>query len=247
MHGATIARTGTIMFRRQLPRVYELRDLAGAPVPPDAAFQTLEGRLQESPSCMEVFGSLERQLDGLDDVAWAFLKSKAGRYLTVRHATRGWQQLVDALNEVRAYNYLKTIGCSDVQFIEESAKPRQQSPDLRAVLHGKTVLCEVKSINVSDRELQARQDSTAQESQVHLDPGFLRKLKCDTKNAWKQLQAYIVAGEVRYFVYFIVCFDDWSGDYDDRYVDEIRRSLNENAISGRWTQFWTVPGCVADT
>lgn len=218
------------MFRRQLPRVYELRDLAGAPVHPDAVFQTLEARLQESPSCMQVFVALEQQLHGLDDGAWTFLKSKAGRYLTVRHPMRGWQQLFDVLNEARAYSHLKKIGCSDVRFIEESAKPGQKSPDLHGVLQGATVLCEVKTINVSDRELRARQCSTAQDSEVHLDPGFLRKLRSDITKAWDQLQAYAVMGEVRYYVYLIVCFDDWTGDYEDTYVQEIRQSLNENAI-----------------
>src|SRR5580692_10208277 len=106
------------MFRQQLPRLYELRDLIANPTSPGAYFQNLDNNLQVSPTAMQAFSDREKDFQGLDAAAWAYLKDEAVPYLS-RKATngRGWQQLFDILNQARAYNYLKSIGCASVRFV----------------------------------------------------------------------------------------------------------------------------------
>ena len=59
------------MFRKLLPRMYELRDSIEVPALPGAAFQNLENTLQD-PSPMQVFVGWERELQGLDIAAGNF-------------------------------------------------------------------------------------------------------------------------------------------------------------------------------
>ena len=86
--------------------------------------------------------------------AWVSLKSKACTYLNRNRKARGWQQLFNALGEACAYNYLwKYEGFSAVRFIPES---NDRTPDLEGVRDHERVLCEVKTINISDDEVGAR-------------------------------------------------------------------------------------------
>ena len=68
-----------------------------------------------------------------------------------RTRKNGWGPLFDALNEVKGYKHLKHLGCVDIAFITPSYA--QKSPDLVGHINGRKVLCEVKTINVSEGEL----------------------------------------------------------------------------------------------
>ena len=73
---------------------------------------------------------------------------------------RGWQQLFDILNQARAYNYLKTLGCSNILFIPRADNQALRTPDIEAILGSDRVLCEVKTINISQKEIHARTSFT---------------------------------------------------------------------------------------
>lgn len=92
------------MFRKELPRIYELRDLLPDPVPLGAYFQNLEESLARIPQKLKQFRDIERDLEGLDPEAWEALKSDLKPLLAAKHPTRGWQSLFDKLNEAKAYN-----------------------------------------------------------------------------------------------------------------------------------------------
>ena len=64
------------MFRKQLPRIYELKDLLDDPPAPDAHFLEFDTLLQ-NPSRLAAFVPWEREFQGLDDAAWASLKGEA--------------------------------------------------------------------------------------------------------------------------------------------------------------------------
>ena len=92
------------MFREQLPRVYELRDLITRPTAPDAYFQYFDDSLRDEPSKMKVWCARERELQRLDANAWRFLKDEALPYPTKKGPERrGWEQLIAMLNQARAY------------------------------------------------------------------------------------------------------------------------------------------------
>jgi hypothetical protein len=120
------------MFRSELPRIYELRDLLPDPVPPGAYFRNLDQSLAEIPQKLKQFRDIERDLEGLDLEAWVSLRSELKPLLTTRDPTRGWQALFDKLNEAKAYNYLRKAGYHGVRFIPRSKVKGQRTPDLSA-------------------------------------------------------------------------------------------------------------------
>jgi hypothetical protein len=212
-------------FRDQLPRFYELKDLTD-PSHKDAYFQNLEKHLRDPDGmCLQIFLLWEKELDGLDPTAWDLLKGKASRYLMLKDQKRGWQQLFDSLGEACAYNFLKeSRGCSSVRFIPESDN---STPDLEGSSIAGRVFCEVKTINISDIEADARHRPGIVRGVEHqLTEGFLRKLDSDIAKAKKQLQNYASGPGTPQLIYVNICFDDWSGVYKEDYIQQIRDHIS---------------------
>ena len=221
------------MLRMQLPRVYELRDLISDPTSPDAYFHNFDKYVPDSVHARAIYDRLERDLQGLDGDAWEFLKSEASPYLVRKdQGGRGWQQLFDILNQARAYNYLKTVGASNIRFIPRAKQRRVRTPDLEGVLDAGTVLCEVKTINISRKEVRARNEFTLRNIATRLDDGFLHKLKSDITEAKEQLHAYDATFGVRHYVYINLCFDDSLGEYKEEYFRQVDRYLSSHPVPG---------------
>jgi hypothetical protein len=214
---------GGATLRSQLPRFYELKDLLVDPSHPDAYFQSFENLLRDE-SCFDTFARWEKELQGLDTDAWQCLKGKASPYLKRKDNCRGWQQLFDALGEASAYNYLRrSEGCSKVWFVPESDG---RTPDLEGVRDGVRVLCEVKTINISDDEVRARRGPPAvRKVSDRLMEGFFRKLDSDISIAKGQLQSYDPGSDARHLLYINICFDDWLGFYGEDYLGQISQHL----------------------
>ena len=131
----------------------------------------------------------ERPLEALDDAAWRDLLSRAAPLTMQRDAKRGWQSLFDTLSESKGHAYLKTLGCSDISFIKRDGR---KTPDLRAVLDGRRVLCEVKTINVSQDEADRRErihrgEMFATEVATTVTSGMLDKVIGTLAHAVEQL------------------------------------------------------------
>lgn len=218
-----------------MPRIYELRDLINNPAIPDAFFQQFDTSIRDEPSKKETLLAREHDLRGLDEAAWQFLKKEALPYLTKRDSNgRGWQQLWAILYQARAYNYLRTIGCSNVHFIPRASR---QTPDLQAESNSVKVLCEVKTVNISNQEACARSRLTERaitsgSTTDRLAPEFLNKLMCSLARAREQLGSYDGSQAARRLAYVIVDFDDFLGEYKDCYYRQIDQHLVENAILG---------------
>lgn len=216
------------MYRRELPRVFELHDLVMPSSSPDAYFRNFEKSLSEIRQKLKQFRDLEADLQGLDTEAWAFLKSEVAPLLRVRHPTRGWQFLFDKLNQAKAYNYLKSAGYPNVRFIPPSAVPGQQTPDLEA----DGVLCEVKTINASDAEANRRHSGGVGSVTDQLDEGFFRKLSSDLKKAKAQMVSYDGSVGSKQIVYIIANFDDSLHEYADRYQRQIGSYVAADPVPG---------------
>jgi hypothetical protein len=172
---------------------------------------------------------LEKELQGLDSNAWEFLKGEASAYLVHRDQSgRGWQQLFDILNQARAYNYLRTLSCSTVRFIPRAKIQGLRTPDLEAALGSKRILCEVKTINVSQEEVRARNEPTVRSTAIRLEDGFFRKLRSDIRVAKEQMHAYDAMGTAQRYVYINLCFDDFLAEYKDEYFRQIDQYLSDN-------------------
>jgi len=221
------------MFRMQLSRIYELRDLIRDPTSSGAFFQNFDTYAQDSLHARQQYERWEKDLQGLDADSWEALKREASPYLMHKDRNgRGWQQLFDILNQAHAYNYLKTIGCSNVCLFPRATQGSTRTPDLEGFLDASRVLCEVKTINISQKEVRARKEGTAKNITNKLDDGLLRKLHSDITGARDQLHAYAATGGARYYVYIVLCFDDWLGEYKEEYFRQIDQYLLDCSIPG---------------
>ncbi len=223
------------MFRKELPRLYELRDQIKETDCPNAYFRDFENKLKDS-HWKEKYLDLEKELQGLDPDAWEFLKNEAAPYLIKdNETTRRWEQLFNTLqSQARAYNYLKKLGCTNVQFIPRSHKSRVQTPDLEGMMGLGKVLCEVKTINMSEKEAKNRHNvrvcgyGDARDTEDRLDDCFFKKLESDITKAKRQLESYDPDSKARHMVFIVPNFDDFFGEYKDRYFRQIDHYFSEN-------------------
>ncbi len=216
------------MYRRELPRIFELHDLIMPSSSPDAYFRNFEKSVSEIRQKLKQFWGIEGDLQGLDADAWIFLKSEVAPLLRVRHSTRGWQALFDKLNQAKAFNYLKSAAYRNVRFIPPSAVKGQQRPDLEA----DGVLCEVKTINASDVEADRRDSGGVGNVTGRLDEGFFRKLSSDLKKAKAQMVSYDASGNSKHIAYVIIDFDDHLHEYADRYQHQIDNFIAGDPVPG---------------
>ena len=214
------------MFLSGFPRLSELRDTLRTPIPPDAFFYDCDRTLAESPQKRKQFWDIESDLQSLDPEAWAFLKKELTPLLKAKHPTRGWQQLFDKLNQARAYRHLVAQGCAGIRFIPESKKVSRQTPDLEGTLEGQTILCEVKTINVSDDEADRFHRHGVLQVTDQLSDKFFAKFASILRTADAQINAFCQAADVRKIAYVIVNFDDHLHEYVDRYCGQIEERLS---------------------
>ena len=219
-------------FRIELPRIYELKDLVD-PSHPDAYFQNFEETLEVwVASC--AFRELEDRLAALDDAAWQDLKKRAAPLLTKRSTGRGWRELFDILrSETRAFGYLQSIGCTGVHFI--ITRKNRKTPDLGASQDGRSVFCEVKTVNISCDEAEKRSRGRGHYSVVSsrsqdVSDGFLKKLSCTLAAAVGQLDAADPKRQARRVIFTMLHFDDWWGDRQARYIAQIDEHLMQRPV-----------------
>lgn len=212
------------MFRTELSRIYELSDLVPKPHPSDFYFKDIE-KLGEIPQQLRQFRDLERDLQSLEESAWNFLKSELTPLLSVRDTARGWQALFDMMNLAKAYRHLKTARHEKIEFIPRSIIKGQQTPDLRSQLDSANVLCEVKTINISEVEAERRVSGGVGTTAFAMGEGFFRKLESDLTQAKKQMLAFDPRPTTKKVVYVIVNFDDLLHELVDIYRTEIDNYL----------------------
>ena len=90
----------------------------------------------------------------------------------------------------------------------------------------------MKTINISQKEVRARNEFTVRQTTTQLDNGFLRKLHSDISEAKDQLRAHYVSGEGRCYVYINLCFDDFLGEYKEEYFKQIDQYLSDRLTPG---------------
>jgi hypothetical protein len=216
------------VYRVQLARVYELRDLTEHSSSPDVYFQNFETSLSDIPQKLKQFRDIERDLQGLDADAWAFLKSEVAPLLAIKDSKRGWQPLFDKLNQAKAFNHLREAEYQNIRFVPPSAVGSQQTPDLQA----DGALCEVKTINISEVEADRRDSGGVGTSTDYLDEGFFRKLSSDLRKAKAQMAEYDAGSGTKYIAYVVINFDDRSHEYADRYQPQIDQYIASDPVPG---------------
>jgi hypothetical protein len=140
------------------------------------------------------------------------------------------QPLFNILNQAKACNYLKRSGCTDIAFIPPSCVKGKRTPDIKAELNLTPVLCEVKTINISESEADRRLSGGVGSSMDRLQDGFFKKLVSDLVQAKDQMLAYDHGAAAQKIAYVIVNFDDSLHEYADRYQAQIDQMLMRNDI-----------------
>jgi hypothetical protein len=165
------------------------------------------------------------EFQGLDAEAWELLKGEALPRMKAQHPTRKWQQLFDTLNEAKRYNYLVRIGCTDIKFIPRATTDKVQTPDLRGFLGATPVLCEVKTINVSDDEANRLATGGVGTTLRYLERPFFNKVSSTIRTAATQLLAFDRDLSSRRIAYVVFNFDDRIHEYADEYQKQIEAFL----------------------
>jgi hypothetical protein len=101
---------------------------------------------------------------------------------------------------------------------------------LGADAQGQKVLCDVKTINRSDVEVDRFKSGGVGTTKEHLDASFFGKLKSDLEYAKRQMLAYDLDSAVRKIAYVIVNYDDNQHECGDLYENQIAQFSANNPI-----------------
>lgn len=226
------------MSRAEMPRVYELCDLIADRSSQSSYFQDFDRSVVSEPEKKRAWLAREREFQRLHDAAWEFLKDEARPYLSARDSKgRGWEQLISILNQARAYNYLVDRGCSDVRFVERAKEQNRETPDLEADLDGATIVCEVKTLNASQVEIERRQSGGVGSETNVLSVPFFEKLDRTVEKAESQMLSY-AGGDAEHTVFFILNFDDLLAEYKGDYFGQIDDHLGSSHPTGANLAFY---------
>jgi hypothetical protein len=216
------------MFRKQLPRIYELYDLIPDPPPPGALFRDLDASLTAYPQKLKQYRDIEQDLRSLDPAAWTFLKSELTPLMSAPVEKRGWEALFNILNQAKAYNHLKALGYADVRFIPRAKLRSRRTPDLAAYSGSIKALCEVKTINVSEDEANRQFSGGVGSTEAELDAGFFVKLAHDLGEAKAQMESFDASSDIRRIAYVVVNYDDHLHEASDLYRAQIKQYLERS-------------------
>ncbi len=221
-------------YRRQLPRLFELHDLLPYPLPAEAYFQDFEKSLGKTPQKLKQFRDVEDDLQCLDGAAWRSFKEEIRglKLLERKDPKRGWQAVFDKLNEAKGYRYLKRVGYTDIRFLPRAKRRDEQTPDLEAKRGAEIALCEVKTINVSDAEVERARAGAVSSVAGQLDQMFIRKFNNTITLAKSQLEAHHAAVATKLIAYVVLNFDDLLHEYADRYRMQIESHLESSPVPG---------------
>ena len=195
------------------------------PIYEGEAFFEFWSSIENSPIKKKVFEDIERHLEDVDEEQWkSFLPRVVDRFKN-REVYRGWQQAFDVLPEAVAFSILKRNGFSDIRFLPliENLK----TPDLIAKRGSTLVAIEVKSINPSEDEIQARRNMTARRSGQPLNEKFFSKLQSTLSFASKQLATQQSDEKM---IFLFLDFDDSLSEYVVNDLTQIRYWLHTHEM-----------------
>lgn len=217
--------------KKDFPRIFGIIEVNESLKSQCTLFKNFEMNLAD-PDIRNIWEGRETEFQKLPKEAWDSFKEKIKPYLGSRHTDRGYEQLIATLNEAYTYNYLVLVGCDRVQFIPESQS--QPSPDLQGWLEDQTILCEVKTIQASDNEIQERKKrirvSTADQKQT-LPEEFFNKLEKTINKARDQLDSFNSEAKTK-IVFLYLNFDDSWGKFKNEYFAQMNIYFSNNPPCG---------------
>ena len=174
---------------------------------------------------VQAFSLIENELSALDDISWNFLKAEAKTLCVKSDERRGWNQLFDKLNEAKGYCFLKLMGCTNISFIHRETKSNIETPDLVGWKNTSQVLCEVKTINISDGLVSERINMSGMYAQNTLTAGLTNKLESTITKAVSQLNSYSKLPDTKKYMFLVITYDE-DLDYRNELNTQTRNLFN---------------------
>ncbi len=185
--------------------------------PQDDFFANFEDSCKNCLDKEKCYRTYNGALKVLDAESWQILKDKVLNQFLNHRKGQTKQGFFNQLNEAFAYRYLVSKGFKDIRFIKEAEDKR--SPDIKFSVNNTWCCCEVKTLGISDDEINRRDTMAAYDNSVYvsLTDGFLNKFHDAVNTARKQISAFGSDG----LVYIIIEFDDGALDYYQNYRKQL--------------------------
>lgn len=173
------------------------------------------------PELEKEFAPYESSLKILDNESLTILSEKSKLAFSSDHRYRGKHQFFDTLNEALAYEYLVDTGFENVRFLREDKK--HKTPDISFFYKDTNHFCEVKTIGISDKEIELQQSDKAFNCSIYikLNDSFFEKLHKTIANANHQILSRSSSG----IIYIIIDFDDFTLTHYATYQEQLREYL----------------------
>jgi hypothetical protein len=213
----------------ELARIRELVAAAQDARRPTSYARDFDGALAANAINPVVLADYERDLLQLDAEARRVLKAAAIKRL-IRNKRKGWEPLFDLLSEAKGYAYLAALGCTGIQIVPSSYD--YKTPDLKAELNGRLVLCEVKTINMSDDgRTVCDGDGTSRSGRCLSEEFLAGKLTWTLRAAKAQLDGF-PSSAARKIAYVVFNPDESLHDYADDYSLQLQAFLRASPLEG---------------
>lgn len=182
------------------------------------------------------FATWETLLQSLDAASLEiFLRKTAGRVSARPNHSRGWGQLVEAVNEVRGYVHAQSLGFSTCRLLNEQAHP---FPDVEAAGVAGRCLIEVKTIQESDEEIELR--GQLQRAESGLPQRLKRVLRKRYSHAVNQIAGHPWATDARRICYMVITLDlctvlaDENKELLRRFIQDLQGDVEIHYVSQYW-------------
>ena len=169
-----------------------------------------------------ILQTYNRALSTLDKPSWELLKCKATANFSGTSSRRGKNSFFSHLNEAFAYRYLHQRGCELIAFIPEVTNGK--SPDLSFMENGTMRVCEVKTIEISDEDIDRTVCGDTFDASVYKAltlPFIYDKLDKTLSRAVDQIRSREIG-----LVYLIVNFDDFTLRHYQTYRCQLLKFLS---------------------
>ncbi len=208
-----------------MTRIRELISAVTKAYPEDRLFENFAESCRMDEAKKRYYQTYEDALRLLDSQSWQVLKDKAVKHFRDHRKGQRKQGFFNQLNEAFAYRHLVQRKYANVQMLSESQK---STPDIRYFESGRVKHCEVKTLGISDEEIQRRRPGPAYDGIVYtrLGDGFFTKFRKDFEIARTQINAQGAGG----LVYLVVLCDDWSLAYYNEYRQQLVSYCRERDI-----------------
>ena len=179
--------------------------------PNDGFFAGFEESCRRSVGKRRAYQTYQDALRVLDEESWQVLKDKTVRHYRDHRRGQLKQGFFNQLNEAFAYRWLVRQGFSGVRMVPEN---NRRTADIEFREDGHRRHCEVKTIGLSDDEINRRQERRYDGARYEqLGQGLLNQLSDAVRKARAQIGAHNSDG----WVYIVLIWDDMALDYYQRH------------------------------